>query len=201
MLTRNFLSGMGLTADQVSAIIEAHAETVEALKGQRDEYKTKAEQFDEVNSKMAGMSQELEELKANGGDWQTKYEKEHSDFEAYKNAQTEKETKVAKETAYRKLLIDNGVSEKRLDAILKVTNLEEIELTSKGELKSSEKLAESIKNEWADFITSTDTIGANTQVPPITNGNGAFDQMSLSEKMSYANEHPNDASVMAWLNN
>ena len=44
-LTRPMLKGMNLTDEQVSAIIEAHMETVDALKEQRDNYKKAAEKL------------------------------------------------------------------------------------------------------------------------------------------------------------
>ena len=36
-LTRSFLKGMSLTDEQVSAIIDAHAESIDALKQHRDD--------------------------------------------------------------------------------------------------------------------------------------------------------------------
>lgn len=42
-LTRKSLKAMGLTDEQVDGVIEAHTETVEALKNQRDTYKADAE--------------------------------------------------------------------------------------------------------------------------------------------------------------
>ena len=45
-LTRKFLTALGIEADKVDEIINAHAETVDALKAERDTYKDKAEKFD-----------------------------------------------------------------------------------------------------------------------------------------------------------
>ena len=47
-LTRNMLKGMGLTDEQVSAIIDAHTDTTDALKAQRDQYKADAEKLPAV---------------------------------------------------------------------------------------------------------------------------------------------------------
>jgi hypothetical protein len=58
------------------------------------------------------------------------------------------------------------VSEKRIDTILKVSNLDELELDKDGKFKESDKLTESIKEEWADFIVQEQTQGANTPTPP-----------------------------------
>ena len=47
-VTRNFLKGMGLTEEQVSAIIEEHVSTTNALKEQRDSNKDAAEQLNDT---------------------------------------------------------------------------------------------------------------------------------------------------------
>ena len=52
--------------------------------------------------------------------WKTKYDALKDDFEAFKTEQTNKETRAAKEKAYRELLRQAGVGEKRLDAVMKV---------------------------------------------------------------------------------
>ena len=47
-LTRSFLKGMGLTEEQVGAIIDAHTETVNGLKADRDNYKATAEKLKDI---------------------------------------------------------------------------------------------------------------------------------------------------------
>ena len=44
-LTRKFLAALGIEAEKVDEIITAHAETVDALKAERDEYKANAEAY------------------------------------------------------------------------------------------------------------------------------------------------------------
>ena len=66
-VTRSFLKGMGLTDEQVSAIIEEHTNTVNGLKEARDTYKADAE-------KLTAVQKQLDDLKANSGDdWKEKY--------------------------------------------------------------------------------------------------------------------------------
>lgn len=167
-LTRKFLTALGIEADKVDEIINAHTETVDALKAERDGYKADAE-------KLPGVQKELDTLKAaaekDGKDpYKVKYEAIKEEFETYKNEQTAKETKASKSAAYRALLKEAGVSDKRLDAVLKVTDLDSIELDKDGNIKGADKLTESIKTEWADFIQSSDTRGASTATPPSNTG-------------------------------
>jgi len=161
-LTRKFLKAMGIEDEQVEQIIEAHSETVDALKEQVSQYKADAE-------KLAGVQKELDELKASDGKEDTfkvKYEAIKEDFENYKKGIEEKETAKQKETAYRALLKEAGISEKRTDAIVRVTDLGTLEIDSEGKLNGRDTILEGIKTEWADFITTQSTEGAKTATPP-----------------------------------
>lgn len=161
-LKRSFLKSMGLTDEQVSAIIEAHTETVDGLKADIEKYKGDAE-------KLPGVQKELDALKAAGdGGYKEKYEKEKKAFEDFKTAQTAKETRQAKENAYRELLKAAGVSEKRIPAILKVTDLNGIEMDG-DKIKDADKHTQTVKTEWAEFVESSNTTGASTTTPPANN--------------------------------
>ena len=161
-LTRKLLKGMGLTEEQVDTIIEAHTDTVDGLKADIDKYKGDA-------AKLPGVQKELDDLKAAGdGGYKEKYEKEHKAFEDFKTAQTAKETRQAKETAYRELLKAAGVSEKRIPAILKVTDLNGIEMDG-DKIKDADKHTKTVKTEWAEFVESSNTTGASTTTPPANN--------------------------------
>ena len=161
-LKRSFLKSMGLTDEQISAIIEAHTETVDGLKADIERYKGDAE-------KLPTVQKELDDLKAAGdGGYKEKYEKEHKAFEDFKTEQTAKETRQAKETAYRELLKAASVSEKRIPAILKVTDLNGIEMDG-DKIKDADKHTQTVKTEWAEFVESGNTTGANTITPPANN--------------------------------
>ena len=156
-LTRKLLKGMGLTEEQVDTIIEAHTETTDGLKKDIEKYKGDAE-------KLPAVQKELDDLKAAGdGGYKEKYEKEKKAFEDFKSAQTAKETRQAKENAYRALLKAAGVSEKRIPAILKVTDLDGIEMDG-DKIKDADKHTQTVKNEWADFVESSNTTGANSHI-------------------------------------
>lgn len=91
-------------------------------------------------------------------------------FEDYQAEQAQKETRAAKETAYRALLKAAGVSEKRMDAVLRVSDVDGVELTDKGAIKGADKLTAAIQAEWADFIETTEVQGAVTANPPANMG-------------------------------
>ena len=181
-LTRKLLKGMGLTDEQVDTIIEAHTDTVDGLKKDISKYKDDAE-------KLPTVQKELDDLKSAGdGGYKEKYENEKKAFEDFKKAQTEKETKKARESAYAEFLKSVGVSEKRIPAIIKVTDLDSVFEGDK--VKDAEAHAEAVKTEWADFIETSNTNGANTQNPPANNPNSGDDpsKMTMEEYIAYRNK-------------
>lgn len=159
-LTRAMLKGMQLTEEQVSAIIEEHSNAVQGLKDEIKKYKADAEKLPEVQK-------ELDKLKeGDGNNWEKKYNDEHNAFENYKKEVAGREAIAKVRSAYRKLLVENGVGEKHVDAILRVTDFSNIKIDKEGKLENADKLAESIKSEWAGFITTTGTKGAQVSNPP-----------------------------------
>lgn len=100
--------------------------------------------------------------------WKTKYDALKEEFATYKSDISAKETKATRSNAYKELLKQAGVSEKRLDSVLKVSDIDSLEMGEDGKFKDADKLIESIKTEWADFITTTETRGAKTATPPKT---------------------------------
>ena len=166
---------MGIEADKIEVIITAHSETVEALKNERDTAKENAEKYRKDAEKLPGIQKELDKLKEDAakGDpdaFKTKYEKLKADFDKYKGEQEEKEIFSKKSDAYRELLKAAGISEKRIDAVLRVSDIKGVELDEEGKIKDADKLTETVKNEWADFITSTHKKGADTSTPPSNTG-------------------------------
>ena len=165
-LTRKFLSALGIEEAKIDEIISAHADTVNALKEQRDGYKADAD-------KLPTVQRELDDLKASqSGDdpYKEKYENKAREFDEYKKSVEAKELKRSKSAAYKQVLKELKAS--HVDAILKASQseLEKIELDENGKIKDVDKLKESIKKEWADFIVEEGQQGANTATPPASEG-------------------------------
>lgn len=187
MFTRKMLKALGIEEEKIDQIMEAHVEVVDALKADRDTYKEDAQ-------KLSAVQKELDELKAKGEDgYKEKYEKEHKAFEDFKTEQAAKETKAAKSKAYRELLREAGVSDKRFEGIIKLTDLDGIELDTDGKIKDADKHAETIKTEWADFIVSTSTRGAQTATPPTNNGGKTT--MTRAEIMAIKDDDERQAKI------
>ena len=160
-MPRNMLKGMGLTEEQISAIVEANADSLEALKNERDRYKEAAEKYESTK-------RELDDIKSKNESWKEKYEAEHQAFGDYKQSVADKERTANIKDAYRKLLISQNVGEKHIDSILRVTDFQNMKLGEDGKLADEAKLVESIKNDWSGFISTVSTKGMNVDKPPIT---------------------------------
>ena len=93
-----------------------------------------------------------------------------ADFDKYKAEVTEKETKAAKEAAYRAILKDANLSEKGIEKAVKYAEWDKIEIGEDGKLKGANDHIKSVKEEWAEYVTTTTTTGANTATPPANNG-------------------------------
>lgn len=171
-LTRKFLSALGIEADKIDEIINAHSETVDGLKSQLAEVKADAD-------KLSAVTKERDELKAaaekDGKDpYKVKYEAIKEEFAEYKKDIEAKASKAAKADAYRALLKEAGVADKRIEAVLRVSDIDGIELDDKGKIVDSSKLKKTIQEEWADFITKESVQGTNTPNPPANNGSKAY---------------------------
>ena len=93
-------------------------------------------------------------------------------FDDYKAEVAEKETKAAKEAAYRTILKDAGLSEKGIEKAIKYAEWDKIELEADGKLKGASDHIKAVKEEWAEYVTTTTTTGAKTSNPPANNGTG-----------------------------
>lgn len=163
---KEILSRAGVEAENMDAavdsILNGHIASIDALREERDGYKKDAERLPDVQK-------ELDNLKKAGegkDDFEQKYNDLKKEYDDYKSEQSAKATKAAKDKAYRAMLKEIGVSEKRLDSIMKVTDLSDIKLDKNGAIEGLEDLKESTKTEWADFITTETKQGAGTTMPP-----------------------------------
>jgi hypothetical protein len=97
------------------------------------------------------------------------YEKERADFEIFRNEQKKKDLKVAKERAFRNIIGAAGIAEKRIDAVLRISNLDDLELDEAGIPQNCEILTEKIREEFPEFIVTSKEMGATVMTPPDMN--------------------------------
>lgn len=168
-LSRKYLAGMGLTEEQVNAIIEANEETITALKDEIDKHRTAEEtatkQLAKVQKEMDALKKEAEES-GEKNPYKTKYEALKEDFDAFKADVANRETTRNKTQAYKALLKEVGIAEKRIDAVARLADLEKITLDKDGKIEGADDLKKALAEEWADFIPTKGEEGASTATPP-----------------------------------
>lgn len=164
-LTRKMLKAMGIDDEKIDQIIEAHTETVDALKDERDKFREKAEQLPDVQKKLDAA------LKATSGDesFEVKYNALKEDFDKYKGEVTAKETRSTKEKALRELIDRIGIKN-HVDRIVKYYNIDGITLDESGNIVDPDKHEKSIKDEWNDHISTSVQRGTTPETPPANSG-------------------------------
>lgn len=186
-LTRKLLKGMGLTDEQVDTIIEAHTDTVDGLKDQIATYKADAE-------KLPGVQKELDDLKkedADGG-YKAKYEKEHKDFQNYKDGITAKETAAAKEKAARAYFESKGIPADSMGLVIRGAKAEISGLELDGEeIKDSTALDALLNGDYKGLVGKITKTGTDTQNPPDTTGG----KMTRDQIMSIADRTERRAAI------
>ena len=172
--TRNWLKTMGLTDEQVSSIMEEHTSVTDALKSQRDKAQTDADGLRKKADQVEGLEKQIKDLKS-GEDFKAKYDSEHQAFEDYKKQiAAEAEMKNIK-AAYRQLLLDERINEKRVDSVLKLTDFSGMKLGEDGKLANVDALKENIGKEWGEFKVQTRERKQTVPTPPVSGTPGSGD--------------------------
>lgn len=190
-LTRGMLSAMDIPADKQDEIINAHVETVNAIKEERDTFKKDAEEVASLRKQVADLKEEAK----TDSKYKVKYEALKTEFDEYKEQQKAAETLSAKTEAYTKLLKDAGVSEKRIEAVLKVSKeeIEALELDDEGKAKDAEELSKKIVEDWSDFIVTEGQLGVKVDNPPENTGGG---KMTKEEIMAIKDTAERQAAML-----
>ena len=113
------------------------------------------------------------------------YKSLKADFDKYKAEVTEKETKAAKEAAYRAILKDANLSEKGIEKAVKYADWDKIELGTDGKLKGANDHIKAVRDEWAEYVTTTTTTGAKTSTPPANTGGAKLTKAEIYAKDEY----------------
>lgn len=178
-LTRKMLKAMGIEDEKIEQIIEEHVESIDGLKAERDRYKSGAEEAE-------GLRKQLEEAKA-AGEYEEKYKAKCKELDDYKAEVAGEKAAAEKRGLYRQLLESAGVDPKRIDTVLKVSDLEGVTVKD-GAIEDADKLTEGIKADWADFIATTTVKGADVAHAPKGEGGKDINEMSTAEYMKYKAE-------------
>lgn len=194
-LTRSFLKAMGLEEEKINSIIEAHTETTDALKRQRDEAREMAENAEQISTQYEQLKTDYEKLRASGTD----AAKVQAEFNAYrKQVETEKENS-AKLNAVRAMLKNGGVARDEFVELLEgKINLDEIVIED-GKIKDEQQLLAPLKQSYAGCFSTETNAGTSKVNPPAGNGKMTreeFERKPLAEQMNFATENPAEYAAL-----
>ena len=167
-LTRKMLKAMGIEEEKIDQIIEAHTETVDALKADRDSYKKDA-------SALKDVQRELDDLKAKGDDgWKEKHDKVKKEYDEYKSDVEGKQARETKEKATKAYFESAGITGKNLEIAMRGSRDEIDGLEMDGEkIKDTASLKALVDGDFASLVTTTTTRGASTTTPPTQTQGGS----------------------------
>jgi len=166
-LTRKFLAALGIEADKVDEIINAHSETVDGLKEQLKAAKEDAEKLKDVQK-------ELDDLKAdvkNNYKSKSDFDKLDKEFKDYKSEISGKEAAAAKEKAVRAYFESKGIKGANLEIAIKGSRDEIAAIELDGEkIKDAKTLDALVAGTFKGLVSTTGERGANTNNPPANGG-------------------------------
>ena len=193
---KEILSKAGVDAEHmpeaVENIIAGHTASINALREERDTAREEAK-------KNSDAKKELDELqkKMDGKDpYKVKYEAIKEEFEEFKKGIETEKTMEEKRKAFKNLLKEIGISEKRIDAVVKVSDVEALELNKDGSIKDASKLSDKLKEDWSDFIVTEGEKGAATATPPANNTDKP--KLSKEEIFKIKNTTERQAAIAAY---
>jgi len=163
--------GEAYTDDIAGKIIQLHRSVVDPLKDDLDSAKRDVTKYKTEAEKLPGVQKELDDFKKE--DWKTKYDNEKRAHDDYK-AQVARDAETAKvKAAFKKLLVEEKISEKTLDSILNATDYSGMKLKADGTLDKIEDLKKDIDSKWGGFRVSQRQRGENVDNPPPGNPGGS----------------------------
>ena len=157
-LTRKFLKSMGLEDEKIDSIIEAHTETVDALKKERDDAITRAESITELEKERDSLREQLD----NAGD----ADKVKAEFDAYKAQVEADKMNAGKKAALAAAFKEAGVQrDDFVDLLLRAVDLDAVEMDG-DKLKDSAAVIDPFKQSHGSCFAVTQTQGVPTVNPP-----------------------------------
>lgn len=191
-LTRKFLAALGIEADKVDEIINAHSETVDALKEQLKTAKEDAEKLKDTQKK-------LDDLKAdvkNNYKSKSDFDKLDKEFKDYKTEVTSKEAAAAKEKAVRAYFEGKGIKGANLEIAIRGSKDEVAAIELDGDkIKNPKALDDLVSGTFKGLVSVTGQKGAGTNNPPANGGSG--DTKKTRDEILAIKDGPSRRKAMA----
>ncbi len=134
----------------------------------KERYKAKLTEIDTLKEQQ----QTAEDNATTAEKWKGKYTELDKEFKAFQAKIADEKALESKKSVLREIAKDAGLSENGIAKALKYHDYSKMELDEKGAAKEKAAILKSLKEEWSDYIETTETRGANTATPPVSTGAG-----------------------------
>lgn len=177
MFTRKFLAGLGIEADKVDAIIEAHAEVVEGLKAKISESADSADELAKVRAELEKAKNDLKTAHdtikaAEKDDYKGKYEAKNAEFEKLQADITAKESAAKREAALTEAAKAAKYSEDAIALILdsKKDYASRIEFDKDGKASNMDDIMQAIADDRPGLVPKATETHFTPSNPPANDG-------------------------------
>lgn len=181
-LTRKMLKAMGIEDEKIDQIIEAHGETVDALKKQRDDAQAAADSVPELEKQLEAAKKAAEA--AAGDETGAKLKAVQDEFAAYKADVEKRESTATAERLLREQLKAAKLDDRYADLAVKDMDPSQYAVKD-GAFEDAEAVGKAVKafaEKYPQFVTTTATTGANVAHPPASDG-GQAEPKSLADAL------------------
>ena len=167
-LTRKLLKSLGLEEAAIDTIIDAHTETTDALKKQRDDAIAEAGTVEAITKERDQLKQQVETLTKQGGD----AAKIQADFDAFKQQIADEKAAAQTDADVLALLKEAGIQRESFQQLAsKSFDRSKIKRNEDGSISNRQELLDGIKTDFADCIATQQQQGTPPNNPP-TGGGG-----------------------------
>ena len=164
-LTRKLLKSLGLEESAIDTIIDAHTETTDALKKQRDDAIAQAGTVQAITQERDQLKQQVETLTKEGGD----AAELRKQFDAYKQQVENEKISAATDGALYDLAKKAGIQrESFLKLAVKNFNRESIKRGDDNNISNPDEVIAAIKAEFPDFLATDPTPSPAPNINPPT---------------------------------
>lgn len=162
-LTRKFLNSLKLEEAVIESIIEAHGETVDALKKQRDDAIAEAGTVSAITQERDQLKQQVETLTRQGGD----AARVQAEFDAFKQQVEADKLNVRKTAALHSVMQEAGIARARYrDDLIRGWDLSAVDLDEHDQVTNKEALLDNLRTNYSEYIAVETTTGVPPLSPP-----------------------------------
>lgn len=145
-LTRQLLEDLAVPADAIQRIIDEHTATTGRINGE----------LKDAKAQLADAQKDLDAYKT--GDWEAKYNAEHTALEALRGDIAAKETRSKKESALKAYYEGKKITGANLRVAMRGTDLAAIEIDDAGKIKDTKALDDLVTGDFAGLVAKTERV-------------------------------------------